>query len=209
MANRQLDICVVLENVNDDHNIGAVMRSCDSIGIQELYVLNSLPDNKKKFIKVGKRTSAGTRKWLSVQYFTDVEACFKHIKSKYDVVAGTILGSTSVDLFEMDLTKSYAFVFGNEKLGISDLCKHHIDTNFIIPQLGMAQSLNISVACAITLYECYRQRMEAGYYNSNEAFGPEKELLLEHYNQRSKVKPIRYIDYKLFPANDNPVSKKS
>ena len=184
------------------------MRSCDSIGIQELYVLNSLPDNKKKFIKVGKRTSAGTRKWLSVHYYTDVDSCFKHIKSKYDTVAGTILGETSVDLFEMDLTKSYAFVFGNEKIGISDLCKQHIDTNFIIPQMGMAQSLNISVACAISLYECYRQRKVAGLYNSKSPLTAEKELLLEHYTQRSKVKPIRYLDYKLFPANDKPTNKK-
>jgi len=183
------------------------MRSCDSIGIQELYVLNSLPDNKKKFIKVGKRTSAGTRKWLSVHYYTDVDSCFEYIKSKYDIVAGTVLGESSIDLFEMDLTKSYAFVFGNEKIGISEMCRKHIDTNFIIPQMGMAQSLNISVACAITLYECYRQRLGAGCYNSNKTFTPEKEVLLEHYMQRSKVKPIRYIDYKLFPEDVKPVDK--
>lgn len=184
------------------------MRSCDSIGIQNLYVLNSLPDNKKKFIKVGKRTSAGTRKWLNVHYFTDVESCFKEIKSKYEIVAGTILGESSVNLFEMNLTKSYAFVFGNEKIGISDLCREHIDTNFIIPQMGMAQSLNISVACAITLYECYRQRREAGYYNPGNEFSQEKEALLEHYMQRSKVKPIRYIDYKLFPTNEKKNTNK-
>ena len=202
VARKQLDICVVLENVNDDHNIGAVLRSCDSIGIQELYVLNTLADNKKKFVKVGKRTSAGTRKWLDVHYFTDAEACFKVIKSKYKTVAGTILGEHSENLFEMDLTQSYAFVFGNEKVGISEISRKYIDTNFIIPQMGMAQSLNISVACAISLYECYRQRNEAGLYDQPVDTSSQKLELLERYMERSKIKPIRYLAYKIFSGDD-------
>lgn len=151
---------------------------------------------------MGKRTSAGTRKWLDVHYYTDADACFKHIKSKYKIIAGTILGESSEDLFEMDLTQSYAFVFGNEKVGISEISKQYINTNFIIPQMGMAQSLNISVACAITLYECYRQRKMAGLYDLPIENSPEKLQLLERYNERSKVKPVRFIAYKIFPGND-------
>ncbi|HNA94927.1 MAG TPA: TrmH family RNA methyltransferase, partial [Saprospiraceae bacterium] len=71
VSKRQLDLCVVLENVQDDHNIGAVLRTCDAVGIQELYILNTEPLIKKRFVKVGKRTSAGTRKYLNVFYYND------------------------------------------------------------------------------------------------------------------------------------------
>jgi tRNA (guanosine-2'-O-)-methyltransferase len=196
VSNRQLDLCVVLENVYDDHNIGAVLRSCDSVGIQELYILNTFADNKKKYIKVGKRTSAGTRKYLNVHYYNDPNACFKHVKERYKRILGTGLGKAACSLYELDLTSSAAFVFGNEKTGITPKTQEFIDFNFIIPQMGMAQSLNISVACAVSLYECYRQRQMKQCYNS--ILTPDKSDLLEFYLGRSKSKPDASTEYKIF-----------
>ncbi len=201
VAQRQLDLCVVLENVYDDHNIGAVLRSCDAVGIQQLYILNTFADNKKKYIKVGKRTSAGTRKYLNVSYFNDPELCFKEIKERYKRILGTGLGKDSVSLYDLDLTESAAFVFGNEKTGITPKTQQFIDFNFNIPQMGMAQSLNISVACAVSLYECYRQRQIKGYYNK--AVGEEKEVLLQFYLDRSKTKPDASVEYKIFSKDSS------
>jgi tRNA (guanosine-2'-O-)-methyltransferase len=70
-------------------------------------------------------------------------------------------------LYDLNLTERVALVFGNEREGVTEECLSYCDGNFIIPQVGMVQSLNISVACAITLYEAYRQRSIEGYYDGS------------------------------------------
>jgi tRNA (guanosine-2'-O-)-methyltransferase len=161
LSKRQNNITVVLENVFDPHNISAVMRSCDAIGIQEIYVLNTKIPRHQKW---GERSSSSAHKWLTVHQFTDLEECFASLKTKYKKILTTHLSSKSVSLFELDLTQKTALVFGNEHAGVSDEMSALADGNFIIPQVGMIQSLNISVACAVTLYEAFRQKQQAGHY---------------------------------------------
>lgn len=162
---RQPDITVILENVTDMHNIGAVLRTCDSIGIGEIFVLNTEPHLQTETIVIGKRTSMGTRKWVEVNYYTDIEACFKKVKETYRKILGTHLDESSAGIYDLDLTQSVALLFGNEHSGLSEAARKHMDGNFVIPQVGMAESLNISVACAVTLYEAYRQRKAKGFYD--------------------------------------------
>lgn len=182
---RQGNLSVLLENVHDPHNIGAVMRSCDSVGIRELYVLYTEPQLTQDRIVLGKRTSAGTKKWLDVHFYTDPEACFRDLRSRYDTILCTHLGESARDLYDLDLTRSTVLVFGNERDGISQDVLSRSDGNFLIPQMGMAGSLNISVACAVSLYEAYRQRREKGYYENNPTTTPqEKAALLEEYIRR-------------------------
>jgi tRNA (guanosine-2'-O-)-methyltransferase len=164
-ANRQKDLIVVLENVHDPHNISAVLRSCDSVGVSELYLLLTDPAMHIKKIQMGKRSSAGARKWIKVYRYHDAKTCFQDIRSKCDHIYGTFLGEKEPkDLFKMNLTNPCAFVFGNEQKGISKEVQDLCDGHFIIPQAGLVQSLNISVACAVTLYEAYRQRRNASMY---------------------------------------------
>ena len=184
-ARRQGNLTVILENVHDPHNIGAVMRSCDSVGIKDLYVLYTEPHLKKDRLILGKRTSAGTRKWLDIHFFTEVEACFEAVRQKYDVILCTHLGEASKNLYDLNLTKSTALLFGNERDGVSKEVLQYADGNFLIPQMGMAESLNISVACAVTLYEAFRQRWEKGFYSDNPTTTPEeKSRILQDYIQR-------------------------
>lgn len=161
---RQPDLTVVMENVNDPHNISAVMRTCDSVGIQELYVLNTRIQRHPKF---GKKSSSSAAGWLTIHQFEDTEECIAAIRKKYSKIYATHLGTESVSLYDLSLAESVALVFGNEHSGVTDECLAHCDGNFIIPQVGMVQSLNISVACAVTLYEAYRQREQAGLYNGD------------------------------------------
>lgn len=167
---RQDNLTVVLENVFDPHNISAVMRSCDAVGVQELYVLNTRIPRHKKW---GDRSSSSANKWLTVHQFTDAAACFAELRRKYQRILTTHLSSDAVSLYESDLTVSTALVFGNEHAGVSEEFRAMADGNFIIPQVGMIQSLNISVACAVTLYEAYRQKFAAGHYSQQ---GPLNEL---------------------------------
>lgn len=166
IAKRQIGLGVLLENVHDPHNIGAVMRSCDAVGISEIYILYTEERLIARGLEVGLNSASGSRKWVEPQYFTDVESCFKHIRKKEVNVLGTHLGENAKDLYDLNLTKPTVLVFGNEHRGISNEVLKHLDGNFIIPQFGMVQSLNISVACAVSLYEALRQRKKAGMYTT-------------------------------------------
>ena len=189
VVNRQLDLTVILENVHDPHNIGAVLRSCDSVGINEIFVLYTEPQLNLEHIELGKRSSSGARKWIDVHYYTSAEACFKHVKSKYKTILGTHLSESAKSLYELDFSTSIALLFGNEKDGLSKEALSYADGNFIIPQSGMVQSLNISVACAVTLYEAYRQRLNQGFYEDmSKLREKDRKDLLKEYTRRHDAK---------------------
>ena len=162
LRQRQKNLTVVLEDVHDPHNISAVLRSCDSVGVHEIYTVNSITPTPHK---LGKRTSAGTRKWIEVHSFDNIASCMTTVKANYEHIFATHLGEQAKELYNLNLTGSVALVFGNEAFGLSEEMLSYTTGNFIIPQMGMAQSLNISVACAVSLYEAYRQRKAAGAYN--------------------------------------------
>lgn len=161
---RQLDLTVILENVHDPHNIGAVIRSCDAVGIAEIYVLYTEPQLTRERLAVGKRTSGGARKWVDIHYFRDVPACMAAVRAKYGRILAAMPGERSVGLWSLDLVQPVAFLLGNERDGLSADALALCDGAYVIPMAGMAHSLNISVACAVTLYEVYRQRELAGRY---------------------------------------------
>lgn len=198
---RQSNLTVILENVRDLHNVGAVLRTCDSVGIMEIFVLQTAPDLQTKNIIVGKRTSKGTRKWVDVNYYTDVKQCFTHVRSKYDLILSTHLSADAKSLYELDLTRSIALLFGNELTGLTKEVLKHSDGNFIIPQVGMAESLNISVACAVTLYEAYRQKDAKGHYGAHTPLSPtQQNELYNLFIERHESKEQR----ELFDRLDKP-----
>jgi tRNA (guanosine-2'-O-)-methyltransferase len=159
---RQQDLTVVLENVFDPHNISAVMRTCDAVGIQEIYVLNSKIGRHKKW---GARSSSSAAKWLTVHQYTDAAICFEELRRKFPLILTTHLSSSAVSLYNIDFSHPVALVFGNEHDGVSEEIRSLADGNFVIPQVGMIRSLNISVACAVSLYEAFRQKQSARHYD--------------------------------------------
>lgn len=163
LNHRQPDLTIVLENVHDPHNISAVMRTCDAVGVQELYVLNTKVARHKKF---GKKSSASAAGWLTIHEFDNTDACMEALRKRYTKIFATHLDTEAVSLYDINLTEPVALVFGNEHSGVSEECLAHCDGNFIIPQVGMIHSLNISVACAVSLYEAFRQRSNKGFYNA-------------------------------------------
>ncbi len=165
LSKRQPDLTVVLENVFDPHNISAVMRTCDAVGVQEVYVLNTKIPRHKKW---GAKSSSSAAKWLTVHQFENTDECFAALRQRYSSIFTTHLASDSVSLYEMDLTLPTALIFGNEHSGVSDEARALADGNFLIPQVGIIRSLNISVACAVSLYEGLRQKERAGHYNRND-----------------------------------------
>ncbi|CAN5366450.1 tRNA (guanosine(18)-2'-O)-methyltransferase TrmH [soil metagenome] len=158
---RQPDLTVVLENVFDPHNISAVMRTCDAVGIQDVFILNhKIPPHRKW----GAKSSSSAAKWLTIHQFINAGECFAELRKRYKKIYTTHLSSDAVGLHELNLTEPVALIFGNEHSGVSDEIVEMADGNFIIPQVGIIKSLNISVACAVTLYEAFRQKQNAGHY---------------------------------------------
>lgn len=158
---RQPDFTVVLENVTDPHNISAVMRTVDAVGIQDVYILNTMIPAHKKW---GKKSSSSAAKWLTIHQYTDAADCIKALREHYDVILATKLSKRAVPLYEVDLTGRTALIFGNEHAGVSEEISRLTDGHIVIPQVGMIQSLNISVACAVSLYEAFRQKSAARHY---------------------------------------------
>jgi len=188
VARRQPNLTVILENVHDPHNIGAVLRSCDSVGIREIFVLYTESHLNEERLHLSKNTAAGALKWVDVHLYRDRAACFEHVRAGYDKILSTRLTDQAAEIYDLDLTASVALLFGNEHAGISAESHEFADGNFIIPQVGMVESLNISVACAVTLYEAFRQRRQKGFYGENPLLSEaEQAALFDAYAEKSRL----------------------
>ena len=166
VAAQRQQITVIIENVHDPHNIGAIMRTCDAVGIQEIFILYTENRLSEERLDQVKSSATGVRKWLDIHFFREPKECFAAVRKNYSKIWATHLGNESVSLYEVDLTKNVALLFGNEHDGISETALSFADGNFIIPQHGMVGSLNISVACAISLFEALRQREAKDMYST-------------------------------------------
>jgi len=188
IANRQTDLAVVMENIGDVHNIAAVMRTCDAVGVQDIYVLNTdelIADIQEKAF----RSSRSANRWVTVHQYENLEECVRALKAKYQKIYCTHLSTDAKSLYELDFTQdAVALVFGNEQKGVSAEMLQYCDGNFIIPQVGMIKSLNISVACAVTLYEAFRQKNAAGQYGIQKMAEADADVLWERWSQKVKGK---------------------
>ena len=176
---RQQDLTVVLENVFDPHNISAVMRTCDAVGIQDIHILNTKISKHKKW---GARSSSSASKWLNIHQHADASVCFAELRKKFALILTTHLSSSAISLYEINFTNPVALVFGNEHDGVSEEIRSMADGNFVIPQVGMIRSLNISVACAVSLYEAFRQKQMALHYETIKLADLDYEALLKEWS---------------------------
>ena len=182
---RQKGLTVVLENVHDPHNVSAVIRTAESVGIDKIYLIY----NKEKFPRISRVSSASAKKWVDVEKFSSVEDCYKKLRQDKFKIYSTYMwedDKKNVSLYSLDLTKNVALVFGNEHRGVSDEARSLADKNFLIPMKGFVQSLNISVSVAVTLYEALRQREQKGMYEKSRYTKKELKSKLEYYLSKSK-----------------------
>ena len=164
LARRQPDLTVVLENVHDPHNVSAILRSCDGVGVLQahaVYTIEELPVGP-----FARETSAGAAKWVEVVRHESLTDCYARLRAEGFSVLVTSIGPDSRPLYEWDLRQPVALVLGNEQRGVSAEARGLADGVIEIPMAGMVQSLNVSVACAVCLYEAFRQRAASGDYES-------------------------------------------
>ncbi|TLU65262.1 tRNA (guanosine(18)-2'-O)-methyltransferase TrmH [Thalassotalea litorea] len=158
---RQVDLTVCMEGVHKPHNLAAVVRTCDAIGIHDVHAVW-----KNERMRVGGGSAVGSQNWVNVHHYDNTKDAILRLKDKGMQVLVTNLSETSVDYREIDYTKPTAIILGQEKFGASEEALALADQDIIIPMVGMVQSLNVSVACAVTLYEAQRQRQLAGMYDT-------------------------------------------
>ncbi|MFM8437653.1 MAG: TrmH family RNA methyltransferase, partial [Candidatus Kapaibacterium sp.] len=145
--------------------VAAVLRSCDAVGIDEVHLVYHSGQELPVF---GKKTSGGARKWVRQRKHDSVDACFALLRESGHAIYVTRLDASAVSLYDLDLTRPVALVFGNEHSGVTDHAARMADGSMMIPQVGMVQSLNISVACAVSVFEAARQRRAVGMYRKSQ-----------------------------------------
>lgn len=163
LEKRQTSLTIILENINDPHNVSAAIRSCDAVGMLEVCAIYHSGQSTPK---LGEASSASARKWVDVKRFNSVDDCYAYVRASGKKIFTTHLAQDSTSLYDMNLTEPVALVFGNEHAGVTDEALAKADGNFLIPQVGVIQSLNISVACAVSIFEAFRQRLAAGMYDN-------------------------------------------
>ena len=158
---RQTDLTVVMENVRKPHNLAAVARTLEAVGGLEIHAITDLTS-----IRLTQMSAGGTKKWIKVSKHPSTDQGLKHLKQQGFQIIATSLCESSKDYREIDYTRPTAILVGEELEGLSEQAKQSADENISIPMVGMVQSLNVSVASALVLYEAYHQRMAAGLYDS-------------------------------------------
>lgn len=143
---------VVLEDIYQQHNASAVIRTCDIFGIQDINTVENMYTNK-----VSRHVAKGSQKWTNINRFKEdtdnTKECLDTLKKQGYQIIGTTPHNESCMLADFDITKKSAFVFGVEKDGISDYVKENADGFLKVPMVGFTESLNISVAAAIILQD--------------------------------------------------------
>ena len=160
LDHRQPDLTVCMEGVHKSHNLAAVVRTADAIGVSDVHAIW-----KSDEMEVRGGSAAGSQNWIDVHNYSKTKDAIDTLKKQGMQVLVTNLSESAVDFREIDYTKPTAIILGQEKFGASDIALEMADQDIMIPMVGMVQSLNVSVACSVVLYEAQRQRQLAGMYN--------------------------------------------
>ena len=156
---RQPSLTLCLEQLHKPHNVSAIVRSCDAVGVYEVHaVWDKKPDIRKS-------TAMGSENWVYTKEHLCIEDAVSHLKTQKMQVLVTNLSENAVDFRDIDYTLPTAIILGQEKHGATQEAIAAADQDIIIPMVGMVRSLNVSVAAALILYEAQRQRQLAGMYN--------------------------------------------
>ena len=156
---RQPDLTVLTEDVHKPHNLSAIMRTCDAVGVFSIHAVNS------QEMPVYSQVAQGSEKWVHLHTHPDLKTAINQLKQENFQIYAAHLSEEAVDYRQIDYTQPTAILLGAEKWGVSSEAAKLVDGHVIIPMLGMVQSLNVSVAAAVILFEAQRQRLEAGFYN--------------------------------------------
>ena len=164
---RQPDLTVLMENTHKTHNIAAILRSCDATGVFEANAVSDTGDMPRHH-----KTSAGTRKWVRMRFHAGVGPAIEELRDRGFRVLAAHVGPGARDYRKLDYTRPSAILLGSELYGVSHEAAALADECVFVPMQGMVESLNVSVAAALLLFEARRQREAAGLYDAGPRLEP-------------------------------------
>lgn len=170
LATRQPDLTVCLEQVHKPHNVSAIIRTADAVGVHKVHAV--WPTTRMRTLV---SSAAGSNSWVSVKTHRSIGDAVGHLKAQGMQILATNLSARAVDFREVDYTRPTCVLLGQEKTGITEEALALADQDIVIPMIGMVQSLNVSVASALILYEAQRQRQNAGLYRRDNSMLDEEE----------------------------------
>ena len=161
LSKRQPDLTLLLEQVHKPHNVSAVIRTADAVGVHEIHAVWEEDYDER----LRDHTAAGSNNWVGIQKHDSISLAIKALKQQKMQVLVTHLDDSAVDYRDIDYTRPTAIVLGQELTGATEEAIALADKSIVIPMCGMTQSLNVSVATAVVLYEAQRQRQLNGFYD--------------------------------------------
>ena len=159
LQQRQLDLTVLMDNVHKPHNLSAIVRSCDAVGVHHVHAVTRM-----QVFKTDKDITSGAGKWVNIHKHAGLDDAVAHLRTQNMQILAAHLSEDAVDFRAVDYTRPTAIVLGTELYGVSEQGLQLADQHIIIPMLGMIDSLNVSVAAALILFEAQRQRQAKGMY---------------------------------------------
>ena len=172
LKNRQLDLKVILEDILDPHNVNAIYRSCEAVGVMDVILLYI----KEEFPEIKFNSSGSACKWIDLYKFSNPLEIIPKLKNDGHQIYSLVLDEKAKTIYDVDWTKPSTIIIGNEHNGVSKQLQQLSTQNLYIPMNGVVESLNVSVATAVTLYEAFRQRRISGKYSDNNPEWLEKKL---------------------------------
>jgi len=159
LANRQPDLTVLAERLHKPRNFSAIVRTCDAVGINEMHAVPGVEG-----MSIHWKTSQGAEKWVRVRQHESLGGACDFLRARGFQLVAAHLDDSASDYRDVDYTVPTALLLGTELFGVSPAALAAADRHVFVPMKGMTQSLNVSVACAIVLYEAMRQRDSVGLY---------------------------------------------
>ena len=157
---RQPDLTVLMEDVHKPHNLSAIIRTCDAVGVFAVHAVNRHSDTPTY-----SQVAQGSEKWVKLHSHPDIKTAIRSLQQDHYQVYAAHLSANAIDYRQVNYTQPTAILLGTEKWGVTTEAADLVDGHIIIPMQGMVQSLNVSVANAVILFEAQRQRLEAGMYD--------------------------------------------
>ena len=198
LARRQPDLTVLADGVHKPHNVSAILRTCDAIGIHRLHAIS--PDGA---IRRHHMMAGGSRRWVEVVTHSSVADAATGLRAAGWQLAAAHAEHGARDYRDVDYTQRIAVIFGAELYGPSEQALEHADLSIRIPMHGLVESLNVSVAAAVILFEAERQRREAGLYDRSRLDPEEFESTLFEWAYPDIARRCRARDLPYPPLADD------
>ena len=168
LEQRQPDLTVLTDGVHKSHNVSAILRTCDATGVRRLHAVSGSGPLPRHHMVAG-----GSKRWVEVRTHESVASAYAQLQQDGFTLLVAHAGDGAQDFRDCDYTHKTVIVLGAERLGPSDFAVRHADASIEIPMHGMVESLNVSVAAAVILFEAQRQKLAAGHYRRCKIDEPE------------------------------------